>query len=83
VFLTLANRSFHYSIFTTLRYKNYLVPVIIGITLLFIVAMLTIPFMQQLFGLTSISWTMLATSLAVAFICSFWIELPKMFTRPA
>ncbi len=77
VFLTLANRSFHYSVFTTLRYKNYLVPIIIGITLLFIVGMLTIPFMQHLFGLTSISWTMLATSLAVAFICSFWIELPK------
>lgn len=34
IFLTLENRSFYYSIFTTLRYKNNLVPIIIGITII-------------------------------------------------
>lgn len=33
VFLTLVNRSFYYSIFTTLLYKNNLVPIVIGITI--------------------------------------------------
>ncbi len=33
IFLTLVNRSFYYSIFTTLKYKNNLVLLIIGITI--------------------------------------------------
>ena len=43
IFLTLINRSFHYSIFSTLRYKNYLIPLITGITTLFILSLLYIP----------------------------------------
>lgn len=39
IFLTLINRSFYYSIFTTLRYKNNLVLLIISITV-FIVALM-------------------------------------------
>jgi Ca2+-transporting ATPase len=77
IFLTLVNRSFRYSVFTTIRYSNPLVPLIIGITLVFIVAMLTVPFMQQLFGLENLSWSMTGLCAGAAFLGTFWMELAK------
>ena len=43
IFLTLANRSFYYSVFTTLKYKNSLVTFIIGATILATSLLLFIP----------------------------------------
>ncbi len=43
IFLSLVNRSFYYSIFTTLRYKNYLLILIIFVTILMLALMLSIP----------------------------------------
>jgi Ca2+-transporting ATPase len=77
IFLTLVNRSFRYSVFTTIRYSNPLVPLIIGVTLVFIAAMLTVPFMQQLFGLKGLSWAMIGLCAGAAFLGTFWMELVK------
>jgi Ca2+-transporting ATPase len=74
VFLTLVNRSFRYSVFTTIRYTNPLVPLMTGITLLFIAAMLKIAFLRQLFGLVDLSWSLLALTIGAAFLGTFWIE---------
>ncbi len=82
IFLTLVNRSFRYSVFTTIRYSNALVPLIIGITLAFIAVVLTVPFMQQLFGLLSLSWNMIGLCIGAAFVGTFWMEPVKaMFKR--
>jgi Ca2+-transporting ATPase len=82
IFLTLVNRSFRYSVFTTIRYSNALVPLIIGITLAFIAVVLTVPFMQQLFGLVSLSWNMIGLCLGAAFVGTFWMEPVKaMFKK--
>jgi len=81
IFLTLANRSFHYSVFSTLRTKNYLVPLIIGITLLFIIALLSFCFLQQLFQLTTLKPAAAASCVAVAFISVFWVEMWKRLAR--
>jgi Ca2+-transporting ATPase len=77
VFLTLVNRSFRYSVFTTLRYDNYLVPLIISITLVFIGIVLYVPFVRQLFSLTVLPMPYLFTCIIIAFVCTMWIELFK------
>jgi hypothetical protein len=54
-----------------------LVPLIVGITLAFIVGLLTIPFMQHLFGLGTLSWKMISICIGAAFVGTFWMELVK------
>ena len=78
IFLTLANRSFHYSIFKTLRYKNNLIPVISGITILFILSLLYIPFLQQLFRLGTLPFSYLTICIIIALVSTFWIEIFKL-----
>ena len=78
IFLTLINRSFHYSVFKTLRYKNYLIPLITGITTLFILLLLYIPFMQELFNLGPLSFSYLAMCIIIALVSTFWIEILKV-----
>jgi Ca2+-transporting ATPase len=81
IFLTLENRSFRYSIFKTLRYKNRLVPVIIFTTLLFIAALLYVPFVQNLFMLHNISLTDIGYCAAVALASTGWLEIWKFFRK--
>ena len=79
IFLTLVNRSFEHSIFRTIRYRNNLVPLIIGLTLLFIAGLLFIPFLQHLFVLESLPPYMVLTCAVVAFAGTSWIEILKIF----
>ena len=79
IFLTLVNRSFEHSIIHTIRYKNNLVPLIIGLTLLFIAGLLFIPFLQQLFLLEPLPVTQVLTAAAVALAGTCWIEVLKIF----
>jgi Ca2+-transporting ATPase len=81
IFLTLVNRSFRFSVFTTLRYKNNLVPIIIGITLMFIAAFLYVPFVSDLFRLQPLSPAIIATCIAVALLGTLWMEVWKIFKK--
>ena len=81
IFLTLVNRSFYYSVFTTISFKNNLVPLIIGITLLLIIALLYVPFFQQLFILKTLSMPVLVTCIIVAMLNTLWIEIGKLLKR--
>ncbi|MEP7109050.1 MAG: cation-translocating P-type ATPase [Ferruginibacter sp.] len=81
IFLTLVNRSFHYSFFKTLTYKNNLVPIIIGITLLFIAILVYVPFAQNLFRLNQLSVEVIITCLLVAMVSTLWIEILKLLKR--
>ena len=81
IFLTLVNRSFRYAIFKTLAYKNNLVPLIIGITLLFIAALLYLPFARSLFSLNLLSLKEIAACISVAMISTLWIEIWKLLRR--
>ena len=78
IFLTLVNRSFYYSVFTTISFKNNLVPLIIGITLLLIIAFLYVPFFQHLFLLEVLSLPLLVTCIVVAMLNTLWIEIWKL-----
>lgn len=79
VFLTLVNRSFYYAVFQTFRYPNKLMPLVLGVSILFLIATLTIPSIQILFDFESIEISLVAKALLTAFVAVFWVELWKMW----
>ncbi|HEY6143425.1 MAG TPA: cation-translocating P-type ATPase [Flavobacterium sp.] len=81
VFLTLANRSFFYSIVTTLAYKNNLVLLIIGITVLITCLLLMVPVFSHFFMFDKVSASQIGMSISVGFISVMWIEIYKAFKR--
>jgi len=81
VFLTLVNRSFYYSFFRTIVYPNKLMPLILGISLLLLVLILTIPGIMNVFDFEAVGISMVALSLGAAFVGVFWIEIWKYFQR--
>jgi Ca2+-transporting ATPase len=81
IFLTLANRSFYYSIFTTLRYKNNLIPIIIGITILVTTLLLFIPVFSHFFMFDIVSIVQIGLSILVGFVSVMWVEIYKWLKR--
>ncbi|SMP12807.1 HAD-IC family P-type ATPase [Chryseobacterium profundimaris] len=81
IFLTLINRSFYYSIFTTLRYKNNLVLLIISITVFIVALMLYVKPVTLFFGFETLNLSQLLISVAVGFISVIWFELVKLIKR--
>ena len=81
IFLTLANRSFYYSIFTTIQYKNNLVLLIIGVTVFITTLLLFIPQFSQFFMFNIVSIQHIGLSILVGGISVFWIEIYKGFKR--
>ncbi len=81
VFLTLVNRSFYYSVITTLKYKNNLVLLIIGVTLLFLAMMLYIKPITMFFEFEHLGITQLSMSVLVGFVSVIWYEIVKRFKR--
>ncbi len=79
--LTLVNRSFFYSIITTLRIKNNLVTLIIGLTLLLLIMSLYVTPVNRLFGFTSLSLPLFTLSAGVGFLSVIWYELFKWYVR--
>lgn len=81
IFLTLANRSFYYSIISTLKYKNNLVLVIIGTTIFITSLLLFIPVFSQFFMFDKVSISQIGLSISVGFVSVMWIEIYKFFKR--
>jgi Ca2+-transporting ATPase len=81
IFLTLVNRSFYYSIFTTLKYKNNLIPIIIGITITITGLLLYVPPLTAFFKFDQLDAAQLLTSIAIGFLSVIWFEVVKMRTR--
>lgn len=79
ILLTLVNRSFRYTIFTTIRYKNWLVPLIIGISLVFVLLLLFVPPVRDLFSLVQLRGSDIGYCLLAAAAGTLWIELVKGF----
>ena len=67
VMLTLVNRSFYYSVFTTMRYKNNLLLIIVAITLALLALLLYVPVLSAFFQLTALS----ASQVGICAGCSF------------
>ena len=81
IFLTLENRSFFYSIFTTIRYKNNLVLMIIGITIAVTSLLLFVPIFSKFFLFEIVDYTQIGFSILIAFASVMWVELYKLFKR--
>ena len=81
IFLTLVNRSFYYSVFTTIRYKNHMIPLIILISvivLLLSVYYQPVRYVFEFDPLSALDWFI---CIGLAFSGVFWIEIYKYFLR--
>ncbi len=81
IFLTLVNRSFYYSIFTTLRYKNKLVPLIITITLTITGLLLFVPPLTAFFEFETLTISQQLIAIGIGCLSVIWYELVKFRTR--
>ncbi len=81
IFLTLVNRSFYYSIITTLNYKNNLVGLIISITIVISGLLLYVEPLSAFFDFERLSIWQLMISGAIGFIVVIWFEIVKWFKR--
>jgi Ca2+-transporting ATPase len=81
IFLTLINRSFYYSIFTTIRYKNNMVLFIIFLTVTLVALMLYTKPLTSFFEFETLSLLQLATCIAIGFVSVIWFEIVKIFKR--
>ena len=81
IFLTLINRSFYYSIFTTLKYKNNMVLFIIFITITIVGLILYIKPLTIFFEFEKLNLLQLLTCIAIGFISVIWFEIVKLIKR--
>lgn len=81
VFLTFVNRSFFYSIFKTLSYKNNLIPIIVGITIVITTALIVVPPFRQFFLFDILSAPQVCISIIAGFLSVIWFELVKLAKR--
>lgn len=81
VFLTLVNRSFYYSIITTLKYKNNLIVLIIAITITITTSLLFVKPFTKFFGFEQLNFIQLAISVTIGFLSVIWYEVVKWGKR--
>ena len=81
IFLTLVNRSFYYSIFITLTYKNNLVLIIISITIALTGLLIYVKPLTQFFQFEPLSLSQLPLSIGIGFLSVIWFELVKWRNR--
>jgi len=81
IFLTLVNRSFYYSIFATLRYKNNLVLLIILITFTISVLLLFVKPVTRFFQFDTLNLSQLFISIGSGFLFVIWYEIIKLQKR--
>ncbi|WP_340696622.1 cation-translocating P-type ATPase [Flavobacterium ginsengisoli] len=81
IVLTLVNRSFYYSLWTTFQYKNILVSIIIGITIFLTILLFAIPFLRSLFNFELITLSQMFFCIATGLVSVLWFEVVKYFRR--
>lgn len=81
IFLTLINRSFYYSILTTLKYKNNLVLWIILITVGLTGLLLYVKPLTSFFRFETLNLNQLSICIAIGFFSVIWYEIVKLIKR--
>lgn len=81
IFLTLVNRSFHYDVFTTLKYKNNLVGLMIGITVLLLLLLIYIKPLNSFFEFKALNLVQVTISSGLGFLSVIWYEGVKWISR--
>ncbi|WP_188548018.1 cation-translocating P-type ATPase [Hymenobacter qilianensis] len=82
VLLTLVSRSRHHTLRRSLHYHNPLLPAMLALTLVLLALCLTVPALQQLFQLQSLTWLQLVTCAGVAALSTGWFEVYKALRSP-
>lgn len=81
ILLTLVNRSFNYSIWHTLRYKNPLVPIILCLSTAVLLLSIYLEPVRNLFQFSALSIAHILACFAVSMAAVLWIELYKYIVR--
>jgi Ca2+-transporting ATPase len=81
IFLTLINRSFYYSILTTLRYKNKMVFFIIFITIAIVSLLLFVKPLTTFFEFERLDSFQLMICAFTGFLSVIWFEVVKLIKR--
>lgn len=81
ILLSLVNRSFVYSILDSFKNNNKLFPLIIGITLILLFAILYVPTFANFFKVKSLNLPQLGVSLLIAMVSVLWFEVFKWIKR--
>ena len=81
ILLTLVNRSFYYSIWTTMKYKNNLVLLIIGISTIITALLIYVKPFARFFGFESLNTSTLLFCIATGFASVIWYEAVKWKKR--
>lgn len=81
IFLTLINRSFYYSILTTLKYKNNMVIFIILATVVLLGLILYVKPLTDFFEFETMNFMQLVICLTIGFITVIWFEIAKLIQR--
>ncbi len=81
IFQTLVNRSFYYSIFTTLMYKNNLILFIIGITIFITGLLVYVKPLADFFEFKTLEINLLLISIGIGFSSVIWYEVIKWIKR--
>ena len=79
--LTLVNRSFYFSIFATMRYNNYLVPLIIAISALITLLLIYLQPLARFFGFEELNAIQLLLCTITGLLFVLWYELVKWARR--
>jgi P-type Ca2+ transporter type 2C len=75
--LTLSNRSFVFSIFTTIRYKNKLIPLMLGITVTLVAVIFLVAPLRSFFRFEIISLSQVITCIGTGIASVAWFEVYK------
>jgi len=81
IFLTLINRSFYYSILTTLKYKNNMVLLIIFITMAIVGLILYIKPLTTFFEFETLNGQQFLICIFIGFVSVIWFEILKLLKR--
>lgn len=81
IFLSLVNRSFVYSVFDSLKNKNKLFPLVIGITLILLFSIIYIPIFASFFQVAPAGLSEIGISFLIAAISVFWFEIYKWIKK--
>jgi P-type Ca2+ transporter type 2C len=81
IFLTLINRSFYYSILTTLKYKNNLVLLIIFITVAIVSLLLFVGPLAAFFEFGTLNAPQVLICIGIGFLSVIWFEMVKLAKR--
>lgn len=81
IFLTLVNRSFYYSIFEVMKFKNNLVLMIISVTVFLTGLLIYVAPLAKFFQFIALNTRQLIFSVATGFLSVFWYEAIKWVKR--